>query len=50
MIYLLHKKGVVYVENNGFFQQDKAAIHNASETKKNLLYGYKTQHSYLRSR
>ena len=37
MIYLLHKKGVVYAEKNGFFLKDNAAIDNASITKKYLL-------------
>ena len=32
MIYLTHKKGVIYVEKN-----DNAAIHKASLTKKYLL-------------
>ena len=31
MIYCLHKKSVVYVEKNGFFWQDNAAIHNAKK-------------------
>ena len=31
MIYLLHKKGVIYVEKNGFFSK---IFHNASITKK----------------
>ena len=37
MIYLSHKKGAVYAEKDGFFQQDNAAIHNASITKTYLL-------------
>ena len=37
MIYLSHKKGIIYVEKDGFFQQDNAAIPNASITKKYLL-------------
>ena len=34
IISLSHKKSIVYVEKNGFFLQDNAAIHNESQIKK----------------
>ena len=37
MIYVAYKKGVVYAEKNGFFQQENPAIHNASITKKYMF-------------
>ena len=37
MVYLLHKKSIVYVEKNEFFSKINASIHNASITKKYLL-------------
>ena len=37
MMYLSHKKRVVYVKNSGFFQQDNVNIHNAIKTKTYFL-------------